>query len=86
MSSDDFYSLAAMQLNDGGSWKFISYHLGGVGAYNTTASMGSMQLYVSYPIQSQVEFAVDQMTKVMNGENIKQETLPEEDQTVYLPN
>jgi LCP family protein required for cell wall assembly len=86
ISSDDIYSLAAMQLNDGGNWKFISYHLGGVGDHNTTASMGSMELYVSYPIEAQIKFAKEQMSEVMNGKAIEQQTLPAEDETVYLPN
>lgn len=86
LSSDDIYSLAEKQLNDGGSWNMVSYHLGGVGDYNTTASMGSMQLYVSYPIAEQIEFAKEQMTKVMNGEKITQDTLPANDETVFLPN
>lgn len=86
ISSDTIYALAEKQLNDGTSWKMISYHLGGTGAYNVTASMGSMQLYVSYPLTEQVTFAKDQMTKVMNGEIIEQETLPATDKTVFLPN
>lgn len=86
MNPDDIYSLAAMQLNDGGSWKFINYHLGGVGDYNTTASMGDMQLYVSYPIEEQINFAKEQMTKMMNGEIVEQQELPANDETVYLPN
>lgn len=86
LSSDDIYSLAKMQLNDGGKWNFVSYHLGGQGDYNSTASMGDQQLYVSYPFESQVNFANEQITNVMNGQIITQGTLPEEDQTVYLPN
>jgi LCP family protein required for cell wall assembly len=86
MSSDDIYSLAQMQLNDGGNWNFITYHLGGVGAHDVTASMGSQELYVSYPIKTQVEFVKSEMTKVMSGETISQGTLPSEDQTVFLPN
>ncbi|MCH4282004.1 MAG: LCP family protein [Solobacterium sp.] len=86
MSSDDIYSLAQMQLNDGGSWNFITYHLGGVGAHDVTASMGSQELYVSYPIKTQVDFVKSEMTKVMSGEIISQGTLPSEDQTVFLPN
>jgi len=86
LSSDDIYSLAKMQLNDGGKWSFVSYHLGGQGDYNSTASMGDQQLYVSYPFESQVKFANEQITSVMNGQIITQGTLPEDDQTVYLPN
>jgi cell envelope-related function transcriptional attenuator common domain len=86
MSSDDIFSLAKMQLNDGGKWNFISYHLTGVGGSDVTASMGDQLLYVSYPLAEQVTFAKQQITSVMNGEVISQDTLPTEDQTVYLPN
>ena len=86
LSPETLYKLMDMQLDKKGTWKMVSYHLGGVGDYNTTASMGSMQLYVSYPIESQIEFAKEQLTKVMNGEVISQESLPDSDRTVYLPN
>jgi LCP family protein required for cell wall assembly len=81
MSSDDIYSLAQMQLNDGGKWNFISYHLGGVGDNNVTASMGSTLLYVSNPIPEQVTFASQEITKIMNGQIITQQTLPDSDST-----
>jgi len=77
MSSDDIYSLAQMQLNDGGTWNFVTYHLGGVGGNDVTASMGDQLLYVSYPISEQVDFVKNEMTKVMNGDSISQGTLPE---------
>jgi LCP family protein required for cell wall assembly len=86
LSSDDIYSLAKMQLNDGGKWNFVSYHLGGQGDYNSTASMGDQQLYVSYPFESQIKFAKEQISMVMNGQIITQGALSEEDQTVFLPN
>ena len=86
MSSDDIYSLAKMQLNDGSKWNFISYHLTGVGGSDVTASMGDQLLYVSYPLAEQVTFAKQQVASVMNGEVITQGTLPAEDQTVFIPN
>ena len=86
ISSDFLFELASAQITNAGSWNFVSYHLTGVGDHNSTASMGAQQLYVSYPIAAQVEFAKEQMTKVMNGEIITQETLPDEDKTIYLPN
>ena len=86
MSSDDIYSLAKMQLNDGGKWNFVSYHLTGVGGSDVTASMGDQLLYVSYPLAEQVTFAKQQITSVMNGEVITQGTLPTDDQTVFMPN
>jgi LCP family protein required for cell wall assembly len=84
--ADDIYKLAQKQLNENSQWNFVSYHLGGVGEYSPTASMGAMELYVSDPILEQVQFAGAEMTKVMNGETIKQEALPADDQTVFLPN
>ena len=84
--ADDIYKLAQKQLNENSQWNFVSYHLGGVGEYSPTASMGAMELYVSDPISEQVRFAGTEMTKVMNAETIKQETLPADDQTVFLPN
>jgi LCP family protein required for cell wall assembly len=86
IDADDIYKLAQKQLSENSQWDFVSYHLGGVGEYSPTASMGAMELYVSDPISEQVQFAGTEMTKVMNGETIKQETLPADDQTVFLPN
>jgi cell envelope-related function transcriptional attenuator common domain len=81
MSSDDIYSLAQMQLNDGGKWNFVTYHLGGVGDHNVTASMGNTLLYVSNPIPEQVTFASQEITKVMSGQIITQQTLTDSGQT-----
>jgi len=86
MNTDDIYALAKMQLNDGGSWKFVNYHLEGIGDNNVTASMGNQELYVSYPIAEQVEYVKQQINSVMNGEIIAQGSLPVETKTPYLPN
>lgn len=85
VSSDSIYSIAQMQLNDGGDWDFITYHLTGPSGLDVTASMGSQQLYVTYPLKNQVEFAKQQITAVMKGQTIIQATLPEDDGVKYLP-
>lgn len=78
LSSDTIYSLAEEQLDSGESYEMIRYHLGGTGTYAGTVSMGwSTQLYVVEPIDSQVQFVNEQVNKVLNGETISQETLPE---------
>jgi LCP family protein required for cell wall assembly len=76
ISADDFYDLAQMQLNDGGDWNFVTYHLSGTDGNDVTASTGSEVLYVSYPIPDQVEFVRNEITKVMSGEIITQDTMP----------
>ena len=86
ISSDSIYSLAQMQLNDSKKWSFITYHLGGQGGNDVTASMGSQLLYVSYPLTTQVEFVKQQMTALMNGTAITQGVMPDADGNVYLPN
>ena len=84
---EDIYKLIAMQLDDNSKWDIISYHLGGEGDMQGTASMGwNRRLYVVHPFQSQVDFIKQETEKMKNNEIIKQETLPDEDKTYYIPN
>ena len=56
----------------------ISYHLAGIGDYAGTASMGwDRKLYVAWPVESQVDFVGQEMTRMMQGEHISQGTLPQ---------
>ncbi len=81
------YSLAEQQLSEGGSWNMIRYHLGGTAMMAGTASMGwSRKLYVVEPFDSQIQFVYEQVNKVLNGEIISQESLPDEELTTYLDN
>ena len=83
----DIYTLIAMQLNDNSPWDIISYHMGGTGDLQGTASMGwDRKLYVVHPFKSQVSFIKEQTEKMKNNEIITQETLPNEDDTYYIPN
>ena len=87
MDVDDIYKLIAMQLEDNSSWDIISYHLGGKGDMLGTASMGwNWKLYVVHPFESQVKFLKQQIDKMKDDEKIVQETLPNNNETTYIPN
>lgn len=84
---DDFFKLIAMQLNDNSPWDIISYHMGGIGDMQGTASMGwDRKLYVVHPFQSQVRFIRQETERMKNNEIIVQESLPNEEDTYYIPN
>ena len=87
MDVEDIYKLIAMQLNDNSSWDIISYHMGGEGDMQGTASMGwDRKLYVVHPFKSQVEFVRQETEKMKNNETITQQKLPNEEDTTYIPN
>ena len=87
MDVEDIYKLIAMQLNDNSSWDIISYHMGGEGDMQGTASMGwDRKLYVVHPFKSQVEFIRQETEKMKNNETITQQKLPNEEDTTYIPN
>ncbi len=84
---DDLYKLVAMQLNDNSSWEIISYHMGGTGDMQGTASMGwDRKLYVVHPFKTQVRFIQQETEKMKNNEIITQQSLPNEDDTTFIPN
>ena len=87
MDVEDIYKLIAMQLNDNSSWDIISYHMGGEGDMQGTASMGwDRRLYVVHPFESQVKFIKQETEKMKNNEEITQQKLPNEEDTTYIPN
>ena len=87
MDMDDIFKLIAMQLDDNSSWDIITYHLGGEGAMQGTASMGwDRMLYTVNLFDSQINFIRNQIEKMNNDEKIKQETLPNEGDTTFIPN
>ena len=87
MSADQIYELVRKQLDMGGSYNIVSYHLGGNGAMQGTASMGwSRMLYTVNLFDSQVEFIKEQMNKVIAGDTLEQGELPEADNTTFIPN
>lgn len=55
MDMEDVFKLIAMQLDDNSSWDIITYHLGGEGAMQGTASMSwDRLLYTVNLFDSQV--------------------------------
>ena len=87
MDMDDIFKLIAMQLDDNSSWDIITYHLGGEGAMQGTASMGwDRMLYTVNLFDTQVNFIRNEIEKMNNDERIKQGTLPNEGDTSFIPN
>ena len=87
MDVEDIYKLIAMQLNDSRGWDIISYHMGGEGDMQGTASMGwDRRLYVVHPFDSQVKFIQKETEKMKNDEAVTQGKLPNEEDTTYIPN
>lgn len=73
--------------NNGQNWSYFKYHLGGQGTYDGTASMGfDRMLYVCKPFDSQVQFTKQQVEKVLNGEEIQMESLPDNANTTFEEN
>ncbi|MDD6560808.1 MAG: LCP family protein [Lactimicrobium massiliense] len=73
--------------NNGQDWSYFKYHLGGQGTYDGTASMGfDRMLYVCKPFDSQVQFTKQQVDKVLNGEEIQMESLPDNANTTFEEN
>lgn len=86
VSIDKFYSLYK-STNNGQDWSYYKYHLGGEGTYAGTASMGfDRQLYVCKPFDSQVQFTKEQVEKVLKGEEIQMESLPDNANTTFEEN
>ncbi len=87
MNPDDIYKLAQMQVDEGGSWDIIIYHLGGEGVMQGTASMGwDRALYTVSLFDTQIAYIQEQTEKLKNGEKIEQSSLPDSDDTTYIPN
>jgi LCP family protein required for cell wall assembly len=78
LSGDRIMELVSVLVDNYSSLEVLSYHLGGIGDYAGTASMGwDRLLYVARPIDSQIEFIKKQVQMMVLGESITQEALPE---------
>ena len=87
MDMENVFKLIAMQLEDNSSWDIITYHLGGEGKMQGTASMGwDRMLYTVNLFDSQVNFIRNEIEKMNNDERIRQQTLPNDADTTYIPN
>lgn len=76
IDSDDIYSLVQKQVNEGGSWNIVKYHLLERGDMQQTASAPGQALYVGWLYDNQVQFVEEQMSAVMSGQQITQQELP----------
>lgn len=76
IDTDDIYDLVQKQVNDGGSWNVVKYHLLERGDMQETASAPGQALYVGWLYDNQVQFVEEQMAAVMNGQQITQQELP----------
>ncbi len=87
IKAEDLFKLARMQMDEGSDWDIITYHLGGTGDMQGTASMGyDRLLYVVHLFESQKAFIHDEIEKMYRDERISQGTLPQDDETTYIPN
>ncbi len=77
ISSDSIYALAQKQLDEGIEWNIVNYHVGGETGMEVCASATGQYLSVVYPYDNQIEFVKEEIQKVINGETITQQELPE---------
>lgn len=77
IDSKDIYALANKQLDKGGSWQIINYHLTGQADLLKTASVPGQKLSVVLLNSKQLEFVQTEFEKILKGEEISQSTLPE---------
>ena len=84
---NDLYNLYTSSGDVAQPWQYIRYHLGGTGTMAGTVSMGmNRMLYVCQPFESQVQFTTDVVNRMLNGETISEDPLPDEESTSYIPN
>ena len=77
ISMDSIWALINKQLDEGIEWNIVNYHIGGETGMEVCASATGQYLSVVYPYDNQVEFVKGELQKVINGEIITQEELPE---------
>lgn len=75
LSSDSIFRLISEQIDRPGNWNIIAYHITGSTGMDVTASMPGQELSVVYPNMNQVEFVVDEIEKLLNGEDVYQQQL-----------
>lgn len=77
ISSNSIYALAQKQLDEGIEWNIVNYHVGGETGMEVCASATGQYLSVVYPYDNQIEFVKEEIQKVINGETITQQELPD---------
>lgn len=77
ISMNSIWTLINKQLDEGIEWNIVNYHVGGETGMEICASATGQYLSVVYPYDNQIEFVRNEIQKVMDGETITQEELPE---------
>ena len=77
ISMNSIWALVNKQLDEGIEWNIVNYHVGGETGMEICASATGQYLSVVYPYDNQIEFVRNEIQKVMDGETITQEELPE---------
>ena len=77
ISMNSIWALINKQLDEGIEWNIVNYHVGGETGMEVCASATGQYLSVVYPYDNQIEFVKEEIQKVVNGETITQQELPE---------
>ena len=77
ISMNSIWALVNKQLDEGIEWNIVNYHVSGETGMEICASAKGQYLSVVYPYDNQIEFVRNEIQKVMDGETITQEELPE---------
>lgn len=77
ISMNSIWALVNKQLDEGIEWNIVNYHVGGETGMEICASATGQYLSVVYPYDNQIEFVRNEIQKVLDGETITQEELPE---------
>lgn len=77
ISMNSIWALVNKQLDEGIEWNIVNYHVGGETGMEICASATGQYLSVVYPYDNQIKFVRNEIQKVMDGETITQEELPE---------
>lgn len=77
LSENSIYALCQKQLAENIHWNIVNYRVEGDGGMAICASATSMELSVVYPYANQIEFCAEVIRKVIEGDLVEQEEMPE---------
>ena len=79
ITSDSLYAFCRKQLEENIHWNIVNYHVLGDVDMNEVATAPGQLLSIVYPYTTHVDFVSDVIQKVLNGEEVEQEEMPEGD-------
>ena len=77
ISKNSIWAFMSMQVNDMASWDIIQYHITGTVGGAECASMPGRNLSVVFPNENQVKFVKEEVEKILRGEKITQQEMPQ---------